>query len=202
MANRFYQRNNQIFSSCISNLLGVLSCWKPEIHGWPRDVSRGLTLEVFALSPSDNGHCFYSCTLEAKYPFLTEEDLDRTPNIRKYHHDCNARRNSSSECRIKQGDEFLGQVKRVHGTALRLLPGADALKKAPIVKGLLLRRSAYRSIYPASLAQILEQSLMALEWFRFERRHAVDSGKESAFIEGRRTIRLTRYCLDTDLLTY
>ncbi|CAH0022701.1 unnamed protein product [Clonostachys rhizophaga] len=182
-AEAFYQRNNQIFSSCISNLFGVLSCWKPEIHGCSRHISRGLTLEICAISPSDNGHCFYSCTSEAKYPFLTEEDLDKTPNLGEYHHDCDARRTSGSECHIKHGAEFLGQVKRVYGTALRLLPGADALKKAPIVKGLLLRRSAYRSIHPASLAQILEQSLMALEWLRLERRHAVDSEKESAFIQ-------------------
>lgn len=188
-------RNDQIFSSCIRDLFNVLSKWNPRRHNLDTKASAGISLEIMALSPSDNKHHQYSCTLSDDYPIRFESDLCRisTGELKSYRgrmdcrnwvpwYELNGHPNTSGLRRRP----FLYSLHRgrLHGTPLQLRPTVPALPKVPIVKALLLRRQPYRSIGVGPLAQILMQSLMALESFRLERRRPIMPSERDRFNEG------------------
>ncbi|RSL88713.1 hypothetical protein CEP52_015123 [Fusarium oligoseptatum] len=139
-------RNNRIFTSALRRLLKVLSSWD-RTHG-------GLTLEVAALSPSD-----------------LEEDLEQATNFREYH------TMKSTEPRAFSNRHIRAALKRLFGTPLEMTPlpqktrrkPMSTLPKTPIVKGFLIRRSFFRGFALSTLAKLFNESLVSLEWFRFER---------------------------------
>ncbi|CAH0037148.1 unnamed protein product [Clonostachys rhizophaga] len=177
--------NNAIFSSCIQHLLNTLASWSPEPCNSSKPGFHGLTLEISVYSPSDNNHRFNFCAQENDYPFRTEADLGKTPSLLEYHRQRAALGPTAQQKEHESGTLFLYRdAKRLYGTPLKLGSTAPVLPRAPIVKGLLLRRSTCRSIDVGALAQILRQSLVALTWFRYESRRPVCYLELGDFAEG------------------
>ena len=189
-------RNDQIFSSCIRELFKVLSRWTPERQNHATKASAsGIALEISAVSPNDSQHNHYSCALDDDYPVRFESDLPRITieQLAEHHRlKCLQRRSSRQEPNAHADGispprpRFISSLRgrRVIGTPLRLRPTVPSLPKVPMVKSLVLRQQSYRGINVRSLAQILRQSLVALECFRFERRRPIMPSQRHLFNEG------------------
>ncbi|KAI5468192.1 hypothetical protein BGZ63DRAFT_431803 [Mariannaea sp. PMI_226] len=156
--------NNRVFTTSMIYVLETLSSWS--------GIIGGLTLEISAFSPSDTRHRYYEVEMDSDYPFLFEDDLKRRLGLLNYHRekraDIRASLNSHRQNTIPE------ERQRLHGTPLEFRPWSlrnamPTLPSAPIVKGLLIRRQFFRGIALPSLAKLLRESLVALEWFRFER---------------------------------
>ncbi|KAM6528792.1 hypothetical protein FALCPG4_009747 [Fusarium falciforme] len=168
-------RNNRVFTSALARLLKVLSFWD-RTHG-------GLTLEITALSPSDVEHHGYEPELAHDYPFQLEEDLEQSPSFREYH------TTKSAQPRAFSNRHMRAALVRLHGTPLEMTPLSQkgrrkpipTLSETPIVKGFLIRRSFFRGFALSTLAKLLNESLVALEWFRFERWASFTYHEEIAF---------------------
>ncbi|KAI8672904.1 hypothetical protein NCS56_00754800 [Fusarium sp. Ph1] len=168
-------RNNWVFTSALRRLLKVLSSWD-RTHG-------GLTLEVTALSPSDVEHHAYEPELAHDYPFQLEEDLEQSPSFREYHS------TKSAEPRAFSNRHIRAALVRLRGTPLEMTPlpqkgrrkPMSTLPKTPIVKGFLIRLSFIRGFALSTLAKLFNESLVALEWFRFERWASFTYDQEISF---------------------
>ncbi|RSL61700.1 hypothetical protein CEP54_006043 [Fusarium duplospermum] len=166
-------RNNRIFKSAITGLLEVLSSWD-RTHG-------GLSLEVTALSPSDVEHHSYEPELAHDYPFQLEEDLERSPGFAE----CHTRK--AAEPRVFS-NRHMRAMNRLYGTPRELAPvfwkvrrKLTTLPETPIVKGFLICRSFFRGFALSALAKLFNESLVALEWFRFERWASLTYDQEVSF---------------------
>jgi hypothetical protein len=189
-------RNDRIFSSCIRELFKTLSRWKPGRRHQPTGASAsGITLEVSAVAPSDSRHYHFSCALDDDYPVRFESDLRRITKERlAEHHRLKALQHPTSYHESHGHPHGNGlprrpffhsfHRRRVIGTPLRLRPTVPSLLRVPIVKTLVLRQQSYRNINIRSLAQMLRQSLVALECFRFERRRPIMPSHRHFFNEG------------------
>lgn len=149
-------------------LLNALSPWE--------DTYGGLVLEINANSPSDQLFHPFEEEVHDDYPIRFEQDLESCPPLLEYLRDKMAARVTSIAAprRLK---ERRGAARRLRGTPLELLPkkqkrGTDLtsdLPAVPIVKGLVLRRSFFRGIDPASIATLLRESFVALESLYMQR---------------------------------
>lgn len=101
-----------------------------------------------------------------------------------------------ARCRHRQISDYFPSMKRLSGTPLELWPRAlndghgrsdhiQPLPKAPIVRGVLIRQQYRRSIHAAALSQLFRQSLVAVDWFRYERWVALEVEDELAFHQGK-----------------
>lgn len=178
-----------IFTTCIQSLLGTLKLWDPVRHG-----PEGLALTLSASSPSDTEHRFNRCEIKDSYPFHYAEDLGLTPSMAEFH-------------RMNIADPFShyfhhgsppplhsGHHKRWQGTPLRLelqrgergrfVSQYKGLPAVPMIKGLVMRRQFRRDIHVRTLSWLLGRSLVALEWFRFERTISPDPHRQISFDQG------------------
>ncbi|KAL6795814.1 hypothetical protein GGI42DRAFT_363204 [Trichoderma sp. SZMC 28013] len=182
--------NNMIFTTCIQSLLETLKLWDPARHGvW------GITLTLSISSPSDTEHRLNRFEMKDDYPFLYAEDLDLKPSIFDFH-----KMNAVNPLNIYfHGDGLLPlyneHVKRIQGTPLRLQAQRNdrgrfvnqhktSLPAVPMVKGLVIRRQFRREIHVGSLSQLLGQSFIALQWFRFERTISLNLCQQMSFDRG------------------
>ncbi|KAI9163413.1 F-box domain-containing protein [Paramyrothecium foliicola] len=167
-------RNNLMFMKCIHTLLGTLRRWDPTRHR-----AEGLTLMLSASSPSDTEHWFWPCEMEDAYPFHYAEDLNLVPGLAEYH---NSHVPSSAGVNYHFAYDVPwhgAHIHRMRGNPLRLGLKRDKrghfiskyrdVPAAPIIKGLVMRRQFRREIHLESLAWLLSQSFVELEWFRLER---------------------------------
>ncbi|KAL2687000.1 hypothetical protein Neosp_004549 [[Neocosmospora] mangrovei] len=168
-------RNNEVFTSALNRLLKVLSSWDRK-HG-------GLTLEVIALSPSDVEHHVYEPELADDYPFQLEEDLEQPSRFQEYH------TAKSTEHRAFSNRHMRQALVRLYGTPLETTSlswkgrpeSIQTLPETPIIKGFLIRRSFFRGFALSTVAKLFNESLVALEWFRFERWASPTQDQEIAF---------------------
>ncbi|RSL73557.1 hypothetical protein CEP53_000709 [Fusarium sp. AF-6] len=80
-------------------------------------------------------------------------------------------------------------LKRLCGTPLEMMPlpqktrrkPMSTLPKTPIVKGFLIRRSFFRGFALSTLAKLFNESLVSLEWFRFEQWASLTYDQEISF---------------------
>lgn len=179
-------RNNRIFSTCIRQLFDVLSTWDPT-------PAAGLTLELSVICPSDNQHHLYQHDLDEDYPVRFASDLQRVPSLADVHRERASRRPYTlrkHRARLRQSvHPRIPMIRagvlesRICATALQLRAPGRKLPSVPIVRGLLIRHNPPRAISVKTLAQILSQSLVALEWFRWERRISSSSSRDEATIK-------------------
>ncbi|OPB45180.1 hypothetical protein A0O28_0073860 [Trichoderma guizhouense] len=179
--------NNMIFTTCIQSLLETLKLWDPARHGgW------GITLTLSISSPSDTEHRLNRFEMKDDYPFRYAEDLDLKPSIFDFH-----KMNAVNPFNIHfHGDGlpplYNEYVKRIQGTPLRLQAQRNnrgrfvnqhktSLPAVPMIKGLVIRRQFRREIDVGSLSQLLGQSFIALEWFRFERTISLNPYQQMSF---------------------
>ncbi|KAK2589739.1 hypothetical protein QQS21_012578 [Conoideocrella luteorostrata] len=180
--------NNKIFTACIRSLLETLKLWDPVRHG-----ARGLELMLSASSPSDSEHRLCRYEIKDDFPFHYAEDLDLAPDIP-----------GVDRTHISSGLTHLfhrnspapldnGHFKRAQGTPLRLhvqrgnsgrFVRHKCLPAVPMIKGLVIRRHFRRDIHIATLSRLLDQSFVALEWFRFERTVSIDPQEQINFDRG------------------
>ncbi|KAM5368710.1 hypothetical protein ACJZ2D_009376 [Fusarium nematophilum] len=164
-------QNFQVFTCSMRQLLNALSSW--------RGIRGGLTLEISARSPSDVRNGYREFEMDDDYPFRFEDGRNTRPNLV-----LDILRRLPIWFHVHEA--LNEEMQRQYGAPLEFRPRSPrnpipALSKAPIVKGLLMRRQFFRGIALPSLAKLLRESLVALEWFRLERWAATTEELEEAF---------------------
>ena|SRR6266566_3636845 len=168
-SNADFDRNNDIFTAAVWNLLIILSKWP----GFDRSCrhgrcQQGLTLELGAYSPSDSKHTFRNFRLEQDYPYQEKNDLETHGEAYK------SRTNRLGLNSLndpyhgwvdgRQDYVNLGSKLRIIGTLSfnfnhpRFSPLFRELLKVDIVTGLLIRRQFYRKIAVISLGKLLRET--------------------------------------------
>lgn len=185
-------RNDDIFSRAVWNLLIILSNWTGFSCGCGCGRRyQGLTLELGVYSPSDSKHTFRDFRLEHDYPYQDKKDLER---------DYGAYRRRAARLKLNPLNDpshgwvdghrdavCLGSKQRIMGMlAINLsLPEFSAFSqtfpKVEIVTGLLIRRQFYRKITAKSLSKLLREAFTCLRWFRHEGWHDVSPRRQLGF---------------------
>ncbi|RMJ19183.1 hypothetical protein CDV36_001060 [Fusarium kuroshium] len=117
------------------------------------------------------------------YPFQLEEDLEQATDFREYH------TMKSVEPRAFSNRHMRTAPKRLCGTPLEMMPLPQKTRRKPmstlpkthIVKGFLIRRYFFRGFALSTLAKLFNESLVSLEWFRFERWASLTYDQEVSF---------------------
>lgn len=143
-------------------------------------------MEITALSPSDVEHHVDEPELAHDYPFQLEEDLEQASSFQEYS------TAKSTEHRAFSNRHMRQALVRLHGTPVEVTPlsrkgrpkSIPTLPETPIIKGFLIRRSFFRGFALNTVAKLFNESLVALEWFRFERWASPTQDQEIAFYTG------------------
>ncbi|OAA52027.1 hypothetical protein NOR_00620 [Metarhizium rileyi] len=179
-------RNNEIFTSSMETLLGILSSWAP---GGRR--SGGLTLELAIKSPSDSRHFFDDITTYKDYPFRSWDNLDETTDMTMFH--VRNSRGGGIETRpvhflysllgLLSPESFhatkrhLGSLLEFQGLKNRRLPRVE------VINSLLLRRQFKRQMSPLALTKLVHESLVHITTFRLERWCRTSQDEEEKYLK-------------------